>query len=64
MPLRLIPGRKGATDVEWSAGHRNGPCSSGRLVQHTEAVDSHLSTASDPNLKLVWERSPYMRNEP
>ena len=30
MPLRLIPGRKGATDVEWNAGHRNGPCSSGR----------------------------------
>jgi hypothetical protein len=30
MPLRPIPGRKGATDVEWGAGHRNGPRSSGR----------------------------------
>jgi len=30
MPLRLIPGQKGATDVEWGADHRNGPCSSGR----------------------------------
>ena len=34
-------GRKGATDVEWIAGHRDDPCSSGRSVQHTDAVDSH-----------------------
>src|SRR5215211_1001913 len=26
LPLRPVPGRKGAIGVEWSAGARNGPC--------------------------------------